>query len=105
MIFHYSSTESIYSLVSLINSILVEPFSLGFPLLIHDAFFIVRLTSILGVSNERHSWRDKLLYNDLLEEYGHFYYSTSIFFHGYFSLHLPFSQEFSITVQSESYSK
>ena len=76
---------------------------LGFALFIHYALFIVPLTGILGVSPEKHYWRDRLLCNDLLEEYGNFYNSTSIFFHGYFSLHLPFPWGFSIKkVQSDS---
>ena len=75
----------------------VESF-LGFALLIHHACFIVPLIGILGVSPERHSWRNILLHNDLWQEYRRFFDSTSIFFHGYFSLHLPFSRGFSITV-------
>ena len=81
----------------------VEYFSLGSALLMHNAFFIVLLAGLLGLSPERHSRRNRLLHNELLEEYGNFYNSTSIFFHGYFSLYLPFTWGFFIKDQSESY--
>ena len=76
---------------------------LGCPFLMHNAFFIVLLAGLLGLSPKRDSRRNWLSHNELLEEYGNFYNSTSIFFHGYFSLYLPFTWGFIIKVQSESY--
>ena len=66
-------------------------FSLDFDLLMYGATFIVPLTSLLGVSHEKHPWRIRLLYFALFEDYGNFCNSTSIFFHGYISLHLPYT--------------
>ena len=80
-------------------------FSLGFDHLIHDSCFTVPLTGPLGVSHEKHPWRIGLFYFHLLAGYRNFCNSTSIFFHGYISLHLPFKWWSSFKIQSESHSE
>ena len=90
------------SLVSFILKFMLN-FFLGFSLLIHDLFFILPLIGILGLSSKRHSWRNWLSFNVLLVEYGKCFNFTSIFFHGYFSLYLPFTWRFFTKIQSESY--
>ena len=80
-------------------------FSVDLRLLKYGASFIVPLTGLLGVSHEKHPWRIRLLYYHILANYWNFCDSTSIFFHGYLSLHLPFKQGFFIKIPSESYSE
>ena len=80
-------------------------FSLDFGLIKYGASFIVHVTVSLGVSTEKHHWRIRLLHFHLLADYWIVWNSTSIFFHGYLSLHLPFTWGFSINIPSDSYSK
>ena len=71
------------------SSVYLVPFSSDFDLLMYGTSFIVPLTCLLGVSHEKYPWRIRLLYFAPLEDYGNFCNTTSIFFHGYLSLHLP----------------
>ena len=80
-------------------------FSLDCDLIKYGTSFIVPLTYLLGISHEKHHWRIRLLYFHLLADYRKFCNSTSIFFHGYLSLYLPFTRGFSINIPSDSYSK
>ena len=101
LVFIYSSSIWLKALLFFTLNVMMN--ILGCSLLMHNAFFIVLLAGLLGLSPKRHSRRNWLSHNELLEEYGNFYNSISIFFHGYFSLHLPFTWGFFIKIQSESY--
>ena len=97
--------HSIVFAFSPILKVMLNIFYLGFDHLIHDSCFTVPLTGLLGVPHEWFHWKVGLFHFHLLAGYGNFGITTSIFFHGYISLHLPFKWWSSFKIKSESHSE